>query len=107
MEFTHGFVLETKDGLPVGFALGSPSFKVNTGECIFMLHTGSVGVIETPLAIAISELKVTGEHFWKKENGGISVRSEGRIFLVIEHDGAVLDGNRKDIGMAKPLPENT
>lgn len=104
MEYTNGFALETKDGAHVGFALGSPSFKVNGGECVFMLLPTTVEVIETPLGIIISELKVAGEHPWKKKNGDIVVLAGDRALLTISRDGSVLDKNGKQIGKAKPLP---
>lgn len=104
MDFTNGFVLETQDGAHVGFVLGSPSFKVNAGECVFMLAPGTVDVIETPLGIAISELKVTGEHPWKKKSGDILVLEGERVLLKISHNGLVLDMNGNQIGKAKPLP---
>ncbi len=104
MDFTNGFVLETQDGAHVGFALGSPNFKVNAGDCVFMLAPGIVDVIETPLGIAISELKVSGEHPWKKENGDILVLEGKRVLVTISHTGLVLDMNGKQIGRAKPLP---
>jgi hypothetical protein len=104
MEFTNGFVLESKAGVLAGFVLASPNFKGDGGNCIFMLHPASVSVIETPLGIVISELKVSGEHAWRKENEAIAVDYDGQVFLTIEQNGDVLDANGEDIGRAKPLP---
>jgi hypothetical protein len=104
MEFTNGFVLESKEGVLAGFALASPDFKGDGGECIFMLQPASVSVIETPLGIAISELRVSGEHSWRKENEAIAVDYDGQVFLTIEQNGDVLDANGEGIGHAKPLP---
>jgi hypothetical protein len=105
MEFTRGLVLETNDGVHVGFALGSPSFKGDSGECVFMLLPASAGVIETPLGIIVSELKVAGEQSWRKDRNRIIVHNRGRTLLTIESDGAVLDAGSTLLGKAKPLPE--
>lgn len=104
IEFANGFALETNEGTHVGFMLGSPSFKVNGGDCVFMLQPTTAEVIETPLGIIISELKVAGEHPWKKESGGIVVLAGEHVLLTILHDGSVLDMTGKQIGKAKPLP---
>ena len=63
-----------------------------------------MGVIETPLGIAVSELKVTGEHLWEKKNGDILVLEGEHVLVTISHTGLVLDMNGKQIGKAKPLP---
>lgn len=105
MEFTNSFVLETKDGVLTGFMLGSPDFKTDAGDCVFILSPESSSVVETPLGVAISELKVTGEHSWRKDNHSIVVLYDRHIFLTIEQDGGVLDVGGNNIGVAKPLPK--
>ena len=106
MEFTKGFVLETSEGVHTGFILGSPSFKVDSGDCVFMLLPTSIDVIETSLGIVISELKVGREQSWRKDRNGIVVHRGGQALLTIESDGDVLDARGERIGKAKPLPEN-
>ena len=101
------FALETKDGDLVGFALGSPGFNENAGNCVFMYLPGAISAFETDLAILVSELKVAGEHAWYRENENIVVHSDGDISLTITADGDIFDANGNDIGRAKPLPEET
>ena len=105
MEYTHGFALETTTGLHVGFALGSPSFKGESGDCVFMLMPMSAEGIETPLGLLVSELKVSGEHQWEKQNGNIKVLGPSRFALTISSSGQVLDMDRNEIGNAISLPE--
>jgi len=104
MEYTKGFALTTNDGVHVGFSLGSPSYQASSGDCVFMLMPQTAEVIETPLGIAISELKVRGEQQWEKHDDSIVVLSDGRTFLTISSSGSVIDMNGNEIGKATALP---
>jgi hypothetical protein len=105
MECTHGFSLQSTNGDHIGFALGAPSFKVESGECVFMLLPMTTEGIDTPLGRVISELKVAGEHQWQKQNGDIEVLAASGSPLTISALGRVLDTDGNEIGKAIPLPE--
>jgi hypothetical protein len=105
MEFTGGFVIETTDGVLVGFALASPSFKASAGNCIFMLLPALASVCDTRLGVVLSELKVAGQHSWHRESEAIVIRYEGTLSLTITYGGVVFDGQGDEIGKAKPLPQ--
>jgi len=105
MEFTGGFVIETKDGIVAGFALASPSFKANAGNCIFMLLPALASVCDTHLGVVLSELKVPGQHSWHRESEAIVIRYEEELSLTITYGGVVLDRDGDEIGKAKPLPQ--
>lgn len=105
MEYTHGFALQTTNGAHIGFALGAPSFKVEGGDCVFMLLPMTAEGVDTPLGRVISELKVAGEHQWQKQNGDIEVLGASGSPLIISALGRVLDTDGNEIGKAIPLPE--
>jgi hypothetical protein len=105
MEYTNGYALLTTEGDHVGFILGSPSFKPESGECVFMLFPQKAEAVDTPLGIIVSELKVAGEHAWKKKNGAILVQTETRILLALSSSGEVTDSNGTVLGKAVSIPE--
>lgn len=105
MDYTNGYALETKDGTHVGFVLGSPSFKAETGECVFMLLPQKPDAVNTALGVAISELKVAGEHTWKKSSGAILIEKGNHAILVISATGEVTNSSGVIIGKAIAMPE--
>jgi hypothetical protein len=105
MDYTNGYALETKDGTHVGFVLGSPSFKAETGDCVFMLLPQKPEAVNTALGVAISELKVAGEHAWKKSGGAIFIQKGNQALLAISASGEVTDSSGVIIGKAIAMPE--
>ena len=105
MDYTNGYALETKDGTHVGFVLGSPSFKAETGDCVFMLLPQKPEAVNTALGVAISELKVAGEHTWKKSGGAILIQKGHQALLAISASGEVADSSGVIVGKAIAMPE--
>lgn len=105
MDYTNGYALETKDGTHVGFVLGSPSFKVEAGDCVFMFLPQKAEAGNSALGVTISELKVAGEHTWKKSNGAILVQKGKQTLLTISASAEVADRNGVIIGKAIAIPE--
>ena len=71
--------------------LGSPSFKSDAGECVFVLLPEKGTPADTPLGVAISELRLAGEHSWTKIDGAILVQMGGQTALSISAVGEVMD----------------
>lgn len=105
MDYTNGFALQSKEGEHVGFMLGSPSFRSEAGDCVFMLLPEKPELVDSQLGIAIADLKVAGESRWTKRESTIVVHLNGRIALEITNDTLVLDGTGKEIGRVVPIPE--
>ena len=105
MDYTNGYALETKDGTHVGFVLGSPSFKAEAGECVFMLLPQKPDAVNTALGVAISELKVAGEHSWKKNGGAIFVHKGSQTVFAITASGEIADSSGAIVGKAIAMPE--
>jgi hypothetical protein len=105
MEYTKGFALQTPNGAHVGFVLGAPSFKEDIGDCVFMLLPEEADLVDSPLGILISELKVTGEHQWEKYGANIRIFVNKENALEITDQALVLDASGKIIGKAVAIPE--
>lgn len=105
MEYTKGFALQTMNGAHVGFVLGAPSFKEDIGDCVFMLLPEEADLVDSPLGILISELKVTGEHQWEKRGANIRILLKKESVLEITDQALVLDASGKVIGKAVAIPE--
>uniref|UniRef100_UPI004048656A hypothetical protein n=1 Tax=Shewanella baltica TaxID=62322 RepID=UPI004048656A len=105
MEYTKGFALQTPSGTHVGFVLGAPSFKEQIGDCVFMLLPEEADLVDSPLGILISELKVTGEHQWEKNGANIRIFLNTENVLEITDQALVLDTTGRVIGKAVAIPE--
>ncbi|WP_227257126.1 hypothetical protein [Shewanella baltica] len=105
MEYTKGFALQTPSGTHVGFVLGAPSFKEQIGDCVFMLLPEEADLVDSPLGILISELKVTGEHQWEKNGANIRIFLNTENVLEITDQALVLDATGRVIGKAVAIPE--
>lgn len=104
MEYTNGFALQTQDGEPVGFMLGSPSFKDEEGDCIFMPMPGLTDA-GSRIGTLVARLKAAGEHRWLKREGGVRVTAGDAPVLQVDSDGLVRDGTGAVIGSALAIPE--
>jgi len=105
MEYTKGFALQTPNSAHVGLVLAAPNFKESVGDCVFMLLPEEADLVDSPLGILISELKVTGEHQWKKHGANIRIFLNGDNALEITDQALVLDGSGRVIGKAVVIPE--
>lgn len=105
MDYTNGYALQLENGTHVGFVLGSPSFKAEAGDCVFMLLPQKADAAGSALGIAISELKVTGEHAWRKRAGAILVVDGHRTLLTISASGEVSNAKGVILGNAIAIPE--
>jgi hypothetical protein len=71
-----------------------------------MLLPLSAEGVDTTLGQLLSELKVAGEHQWKKIDEEIHVLgSSGHPVLTISSSGNVLNSDGLQVGSATPLPE--
>lgn len=107
MEYTKGFALQTVDGEHVGFVLAAPSFRENSGDCVFILLPMESELVYSPLGESISNRKVAGEHHWEKKGGRIVVSFDGAIVLEFTENAEVLDASGKILGRVDPIPESS
>jgi hypothetical protein len=105
MDYTNGYALETTDGTHVGFVLGSPSFKVEAGDCVFMFLPQKTEAANSALGLAVSELKVAGEHTWKKSGDAILIQNGNQTLLTISASAEVVGRDGAIIGKAIAMPE--
>ena len=105
MEYTKGFALQTPSGAHVGFVLGAPNFKEEIGDCVFMFLPEEADLVDSPLGILISGLKVAGEHQWEKNGANIRIFFNTENVLDITDQALVLDATGRVIGKAVAIPE--
>ncbi|MEO7324143.1 MAG: hypothetical protein ABIW82_04880 [Dokdonella sp.] len=107
MEYTRGFALQTVEGEHVGFVLAAPSFKAESGDCVFTLLPIGSELVHSPLGVAIANRKVAGEHHWNKKGDRIVVSFKGNVVLEFSGKAEILDGSGKVLGRVVPIPEST